>query len=188
MKQAWAKAFDASGPLDVKRTDSPPSPIKKAPETKSSPQPPVAKKEPAQKSAPMPPKAKPDTDSLLGVHWDAADDHKQAKAAPPPSKSGRPPRTDDEVRQALESMGFKIVEKATFGALNGHWIEIADPAKAAQFGFKERKRAVAGKGMTGIIRCWTEQKGDQRIIWIAWPDVEIRDDSKLPSYVKLYAK
>jgi hypothetical protein len=183
---AWAKAVDAADPSNVKRKDPPAPPVKKPPATDSPP--PIAKKEADQKNAPTPVKEKRDTDSLLGTHWDAADDHKQAKATPPPAKSGRPPRTDDEVRQALESMGFKIVEKATFGALKGQWIEIADPAKATQFGFKERKRAMAGKGMTGIIRCWTERKGDQLIIWIDWLDVEIKDDSKLPSYVKLYAK
>jgi hypothetical protein len=84
-------------------------------------------------------------------------------------------------------MGFKIVEKANFGAFPGYWIEIADPAKAATFGFQEYKRAIAVRGITGIVGCWTEQKGDQRIILIDWRDVKIRDDSKLPS-MKLYKK
>ena len=103
--------MDAGDPSNVKRKDSPPPPVKKAPDTKSSPPPSVAKKEPDQKGLPKPPEAKSDTDSILGTHWEASEDHQQAKAGPPPAKSGRPPRTDDEVRQALENMGFKIVEK-----------------------------------------------------------------------------
>ena len=47
---------------------------------------------------------------------------------------------------------------------------------------------MVGKGVTGIIGCWAEQKGDEQIIWIDWRDVEIKDDSKLPPYVKLYRK
>ncbi|MEO0248338.1 MAG: tetratricopeptide repeat protein [candidate division WOR-3 bacterium] len=132
--------------------------------------------------------SRPSGDTLLGQQWRSSDDRQESKATPPPSPHGQVPRTESEVRLTLENMGFKIIEKATFGPLSGYYIEITNPARAAQFGFKEYRRTVAGRGVTGMIGCWTEQKGDGQIIWIDWRDVEIKDDSKLPPYVKLYRK
>jgi len=170
---SWSKAIDKDEQLTVKRQASPPPPVKK---------------EPAARTLPQPQQPKSDGDSLLGVHWSPSDDKQAAKTTRTDTPSLQAPRSEDEVRQALENMGFKIVEKTTFGDLSGYYIEITDAVKAAQFGFKELKKARAGYGITGNIACWTEQKGNQLIIWIDWRDVEIRDDSKLPPYVKLYAK
>ena len=88
-------------------------------------------------------------------------------------------------------MGFRVLRPGTIGAFQGYWIEIADPAKAARFGFSEKRQARAtakGQEMTSTIGCWTERKGEQLIIWIDWRDVSIRDESKLPPWVKLYSK
>jgi tetratricopeptide (TPR) repeat protein len=119
-------------------------------------------------------------DALLGVQWEkSSNDMKHA------------PQTDKEIRKALENMGFKIIKTGTFGAFPGYWLQIADHAKAAQFSFKELKQiryTERGQETSSLIGCWTEKKGDQVIIWIDWRDVEIRDESKLPPYVKLYAK
>lgn len=130
-------------------------------------------------------------DTLLGEQWRSSDEKQETKATPPPSPYNQAPRTESEVRRALENMGFKIVKQGTIGAYPGYWIQIADHAKAAQLGFKELKQTRAterGTETTTVIGCWTEQKGDEQIIWIDWRDVEIKDDSKLPPYVKLYRK
>jgi tetratricopeptide (TPR) repeat protein len=130
-------------------------------------------------------------DNLLGQQWRSADENQETKATPPSSSQKQAPRTDSDVRRTLENMGFRIVKQGNIGIYPGYWIQIADPVKAAQFGFKELKQARAterGAEVTAVIGCWTEQKGDERIIWIDWRDVEIKDDSKLPPYVKLYRR
>jgi hypothetical protein len=138
--------------------------------------------------------AKPqsDNDSLLGVHWPSGDDRQQGTAAPAPQAAPSwAPRTESEVRQGIENMGFRIAGPATFGSLQGYWIEIADHARAAQFGFKEIKKARAVNGrevITGTIACWTERSGDHLVIWIDQRDVSIPNDSKLPSYVRLFSR
>jgi len=126
-------------------------------------------------------------DSLLGETWDPSD--KKSKGVTGGMEGA--PRSESEVRQALENMGFRVVQPGTIGAFDGYWIEIADPAKTARFGFSERRQARAtakGQETTSTIGCWTERKGEQFIIWIDGRDVSIRDESKLPPWVKLYSK
>jgi len=138
------------------------------------------------------PKPKSGSDSLLGVQWPSGDIKKEGTAGASATQApGRAPRTESEARQAIESMGFKILGPATFGAFQGFWIQIADRAKAAQFGFQEIKRARAvseKESVTGTIGCWTERSGDQLIIWIDERDVGISNAGKLPAYVKLFSR
>ena len=137
-------------------------------------------------------KPKSDNDSLLGVQWESGNEKQQVAAAPAvkPAPS-RAPRTEDEARQAIQSMGFEIVGPATFGTLQGYRIQIADAAKAAQFGFREIKLARAADGkqaITSWISCWTERSGDHLVIWIDQREVSVPNDSKLPPYVKLFSR
>ena len=128
----------------------------------------------------------PSSDSLLGQTWTSAGEAPQATMMPFES-----PRTEEEVRRVLEGMGFQIVENATFGAFDGYRARIVDPVKAAQFGFKAREQLRAAEGgqvLTSTISCWKERQGDHFIIWIDWREVDIRDESALPPYVRLYAK
>ena len=137
-------------------------------------------------------KPKSVNDSLLGVQWESRDDKQQVAAAPVvkavPSQA---PRTEDEARQVIQSMGFEIVSPATFGTLQGYRIRIIDVEKAAQFGFREIKQARAvgrGEAITSTISCWTERSGDHLVIWIDQREVSIPNDSRLPPYVKLFSR
>ena len=101
------------------------------------------------------------------------------------------PRNDAEVRQLLDAMGFAVGERAAFGALQGYWLHIADPARAGRFGFSawpQGRATAGGTGTTSRIACWTEPEGDHLVVWIDWRTVSIRDASRLPPYVRLYAK
>jgi hypothetical protein len=131
-------------------------------------------------------KRPPPADSLLGQEWTSSREAPQAAMLP-----FEPPRTEEEVRQVLESMGFQILENASVGAFDGYRARIADPARAAQFGFKAKEQlraAEGGQAMASTISCWKEKQGDHFVIWIYWLDVDIRDESGLPPYVRLYAK
>ena len=110
-----------------------------------------------------------------------------AQATPSRSKKGtvpadNPPRTENEVREVLTSMGFRILETRKVAGFPGYWVEIADPTRAATFGFEGYREG------TDRILCWMEKQGQEYIIWIDWRHASIRDDSKLPPYIKLFAK
>jgi len=134
-------------------------------------------------------------DSVLGQTYTLGS-KKDRQPARPTSLRGKerslrgesPPRNEDEVRDLLSNMGFRILEKKQVGRFSGYLIEIVDHARAAEFGFKEWKQQRGSRGLTGEITCWMEPKGDGFLIWIDWRDVRIRDNSRLPPFVKLYAK
>ena len=93
-----------------------------------------------------------------------------------------PPRSENEVHEVLNSLGFRILERRKVAGFPGYWVEIADPARAAKFGFK------GYRGSSRRVLCWMEKEGQGYIIWLDWRHVSIRDDSKFPPYVKLFAK
>lgn len=149
---------------------------------------PEAKHKPVSNNASVA-KTQSDNDSLLGVRWPG--DDKQQGADAPQAALSRAPRTEGEALEAIRSMGFQVYSPATFGAIQGYYIRIVNHAQAAQFGFKEihNPRALDGKqSVTGLISFWTEQSGDQLILWIDQRDVSIPNGSKLPSFVRLFAR
>lgn len=126
-------------------------------------------------------------DSLLGQTWVSSDQKPKGTAGATDSA----PRSESEVRPALEKMGFRIVRPGMIGAFQGYWIEIVDPAEAARYGFGEKRQARAsapGRESTSTIGCWTEKQGDRLVIWMDGRDVSVRDGSKLPTWVRIYAK